>query len=658
MNKRQLNENDLFEFFSVASPKIAPNGKEAIFTKTSIDEEENIYIANLFHVDLETNNITQWTYGNDRISSPAWSFDGKSIAYLSNRDESNQVYVMPANGGEAKKVTDYENGVSSFLWSPCGEKLWVTSAVKEGTTFTYKAEQEDKKKPKPYRATKMKYQMDGVGLLPQDLYRQIGIVEIASGKVTQFTEGNHQHSLMAVSHNGKKIVMGVNRNDNQDHEFKQPLYLVDVDTKEELVLIDAEGYFGGVAFSYDDENIAYVGADRTYENTTHTDLYVYNCTDQTTTCITEYIDAPLGDLVFADAQQGINAPAVVWTEMNDLYFQLSTMGDVRLYYASLDGAVYPASPEKEHIYDYDMAKDGTFAVVAVSSPIHPGELYKQTIATGERNVLTSFNQNFVEEVALVEPEAIVYKSVHNWDVHGWLIRPASFKEGDKYPLIVNVHGGPATMYANTFVHEIQLLAAKGYGVLYVNPRGSHGYNQQFVDAVRGDYGGADYADIMAGLDHVLAENDWIDPERIGLTGGSYGGFMTNWIVGHTNRFKAAVTQRSISNWVSFYGVSDIGYYFCDWQHDADMTDVEKLWDLSPLKYAKDIETPLLILHSEDDLRCPMEQAEQLYITLKGMEKETELVRFPQSDHNLSRSGIPNLRIDRLNEITGWFERYL
>ena len=658
MGKRILEVNDLFEFVSVASPKIAPNEKEAVFTKTSIDEEENKYITNLFHVDLETDDVTQWTYGNDRVSSPAWSVDGKVVAFLSNRDEKNQVYVMPATGGEAKKVTDFDKGVSSFLWSPCGKKLWVNASVKEDETFTYIEEKDDKKKPKPYRATKMKYQMDGVGLLPQDMYRQIGVVEIASGEVTQFTEGNHQHSLLAVSHDGKKIVMGVNRNDNQDREFKQPLYLVDVDTKEEVVLIDSDGYYGGVAFSHDDAYIAFTGADRTYENATQSELYVYNCADQTTTCITENIDAPVGDLVVADAQQGTSAPAVVWTKDHALYFQLSTMGDVRLYYASLDGAIYPASPENEHIYDYDLVEDGTFAVVAVSSAIHPGELYKQTIATGERKALTSFNKKFIEEVTLVEPEAIVYKSEKDWDVHGWLLKPSNFKEGEKYPLIVEVHGGPATMYANSFFHELQLLAAKGYGVLYVNPRGSHGYSQEFVDAVRSDYGGGDYADIMAGLDYVFAENEWIDTERLGVTGGSYGGFMTNWIVGHTNRFKAAVTQRSISNWVSFYGVSDIGYYFSEWQHGADMTDVQRLWDFSPLKYAENIETPLLILHSENDLRCPMEQAEQLFITLKSMEKETELVRFPQADHNLSRTGIPNLRIERLNEITGWFEKYL
>ena len=179
-----------------------------------------------------------------------------------------------------------------------------------------------------------------------------------------------------------------------------------------------------------------------------------------------------------------------------------------------------------------------------------------------------------------------------------------------------------------------------------------------MDGVRGDYGGGDYEDIMAGLDYVLASYEWIDDNRLGVTGGSYGGFMTNWIVGHTNRFKAAVTQRSISNWISFFGVSDIGYYFSEWQHFAHMKSADKLWELSPLKYAENVETPLLILHSEKDFRCPIEQAEQLYMTLKSLGKEVGFVRFPDSDHHLSRTGLPNLRLARLTQIIEWFKKYL
>ncbi|PSL24165.1 dipeptidyl aminopeptidase/acylaminoacyl peptidase [Planomicrobium soli] len=658
MAKNAVEIKDLTKLVSVANPKISPDGTEAVFVRTHIDEEENTYIAHLYHTDLESGETTQWTHGQERVSAPAWSADGKYVAFLSTRDEKNQLYVIPARGGEARSLTEFEKGVDSFLWSPCGEKIWFAAMVKEGQMFTDKEEKEEKKKPEPFIVDKLKYKMDGLGLVPQDFHRHIGVVDIASKNVEKLTEGNYHHNLEAVSHDGGKLVFGVMREENLDFIFRQPLFLYDIETKTETPVMDEEGYFEGAAFSHDDKKIAFVGGTREYENATHSKVYVHDVPGQSVVCLTEGLDAPVGDYVVADHQQGASAPPVVWTKDDHLYFQVSTMGDVRLYFASLDGAIYPASQEQEHVYGYDISRDGVFAVLATSDPTNPGELYKLVIATGELTQLTEFNKAYLEETELIAPEAIVGKGAQDWDVHGWLMKPRGFTEGEKYPLIVNIHGGPHAMYANTFFHEMQVLAAKGFGVLYVNPRGSHSYSQQFVDAVRGDYGGGDYEDIMKALDGVLEEHDWIDVDRLGVTGGSYGGFMTNWIVGHTNRFKAAVTQRSISNWVSFFGVSDIGYYFSDWQIRADMTDVETLWQHSPLKYASNVETPLLILHSENDYRCPIEQAEQLYVTLKTLKKEARFVRFPEADHNLSRTGKPNLRFARLEQISGWMEQYL
>lgn len=658
MTKRKLEATDLFAIQSITNPVISPNGKEAVFIRTEMHKEDNKYYGYLYHVDIETNEITQWTHSKDRVSSPKWSEDGKQLAFLSNRDEKNQIYIMSAKGGEAKQLTKLEKGVFSFIWSPCSKKIWFSAPLKEGKSWTDKAEKEDEKKPEAYIVEKMKYHGDGVGLLPKDTYRQIGSIVIASEEITAFTEGTFNHSLQAISHDGKKLVIGVNRVENTDFSFREPMLLIDVETKKESVIVEESGYFGGATFSADDKYIAFGGMLHTFKNATHAEVYVYEVSTGILQVLTEGIDAPVGDYAGADIQQGASAPDVVWTNQNHLYFQLSTMGDVRLYFASLEGEIYPATPENEHIYGYDIASDETYALATISNPIFPGELFKLNLATGERIALTKFNEELLNEVELVEPEAIVYKGLNDWDVYGWLMKPAGYQVGEKYPLIVEIHGGPHTMYANTFFHELQLLAAQGYGVLYVNPRGSHSYSQQFVDAVRGDYGNGDYEDIMAGVDYVLKENDWIDETRLGVTGGSYGGFMTNWIVGHTNRFKAAVTQRSISNWISFYGVSDIGYYLTPWQIGTDMTDIDKLWDASPLKYAANIETPLLILHSENDYRCPIEQGQQLYITLKAMGKETSFVRFPQSDHNLSRVGLPNLRQTRLEQITSWFAKYL
>ena len=660
MTKKAIEINDLTKLVSVTDPHISPDGKEAVFIRTMIDEEENTYRGHLFHLNLDSGEQTQWTHGKERVSFPQWSYDGKFVAFLSDREEKNQLFVMSAKGGEARALTEFEKGVNSFRWSPCGKRIWFNALLKEGKAFTDKEEKEkeEKKKPEPVFVSKMKYKMDGVGLVQQEFHRHIGVIDIESKEVDQITEGNYHYSLEAVSHDGAKLVYGVVREENLDYVFRQSLYLYDVESKQETTVTEEDGSFGGAAFSFDDSKIAFVGSTRQYHNATHAEVYVYDSADQTRTCLTESLDVPVGDYVVADHQQAANTPAVVWTKDDHLYFLVSTMGDVRLYFASLDGAIYPASPDVEHVYGYDVSPDGTFALAAISNPVNPGEIYKLTIATGERSSLTHFNKTFLEETELILPESIVAKGAKEWAVHGWLMKPRGFKEGEKYPLVVNIHGGPHAMYANTFVHEMQLLAAKGFGVLYVNPRGSHGYSQEFVDAVRGDYGGGDYEDIMKSLDSVIETNSWIDTDRLGVTGGSYGGFMTNWIVSHTNRFKAAVTQRCISNWISFFGVSDIGYYFSDWQIGADMTDVDTLWKHSPLKYAKNVETPLLILHSENDFRCPIEQSEQLYITLKSMGKETEFVRFPEADHNLSRTGKPNLRYVRLEQITGWMEKYL
>lgn len=655
-----LTKEHLYTLQSVTAPVLAPNGQEAVFVRTLIDQEDNKYYAHLFHVELASEEVTQWTFGKERVSGAKWSPDGKQVAFLSNRDEKNQLYILKRNGGEAKKVADFPYGVSSFVWSPCGQKLWVTASLKDGTAFTDAVEKEDKKLPEAYVVDRMKHKMDGVGgngLRKQGMSTHVAEVTL-DGTITQFTEGNHDYALNAVSHDGKKLIIGVNRSENQDFEFRQPLYIVDVATKEETVLVEQAGYYGGAAYSFDDRYIAYVGSDATFKNATHTNVYVYDTETGQTSNLTESLDAPVGDYAVADFQQGAAAPAVVWTETNALYFQVSTMGDIRLYYATLEGELYPATPESEHVYGYAVAKSGNEAIVTVSNPTFPGELFTHNIATGERKQLTHFNDAYLAETTLSTAEPIVFKGAKDWDVHGWIMKPANYVEGEKYPLIVEVHGGPHTLYANTFFHEMQLLAAQGYGVLYINPRGSHGYSQAFVDAVRNDYGGGDFEDIMLATDYALANYDWIDTERLGLTGGSYGGFMTNWAVGHTNRFKAAVTQRSISNWISFFGVSDIGYYFTDWQIGGDMSDIEKLWHHSPLKYAKNVETPLLILHSEKDFRCPIEQAEQFYITLKTMGKEVGFVRFPDCDHNLSRTGTPNLRIQRLEQIVGWFEKYI
>jgi acylaminoacyl-peptidase len=271
--------------------------------------------------------------------------------------------------------------------------------------------------------------------------------------------------------------------------------------------------------------------------------------------------------------------------------------------------------------------------------------------------ITGLNSAWLKTVAIAKPQEVWFTSTGKTRVQGWVLKPPSFRRGRRYPGIVEIHGGPNAQYGYTFFHEMQLLAARGYVVFYCNPRGSQGRGKDFSAAIVNAWGTVDYEDIMAGADWFFAQ-PYVDPKRAGVTGGSYGGYMTNWIVGHTRRFKAAVTQRSVVSLKSFYGTSDLG-----WNDDREFggppwKNPEGYERMSPLTYAKDVRTPLLILHNENDYRCLIEQAEQLYTTLKVMGKKVEMVRFPEEFHGLSRHGRPDRRIARLEHILRWFHKYL
>ena len=649
MTKQKVTAQDITEITSVAAPVFHPTEDKVAYVATAINAEKNTYESSIY-VTTVTGEPVQWTHQKDRISSVKWSPNGSYLSFLSNRNEKNQLYILPVTGGESRQLTTLPYGVSSYEWDPSEQTLWITARYDAETGWEEPEEKKDEF-PKTYTAKKMKYIQDGGGLVDHSKYSQIGRISL-DGNLELWSNEHKNESVQAVSPDGKQLVISSTTLED-DQVFESAVYLADVETKTKTAVTNEPGYYGGAAYSKDGRYLAFVGSNRTFENATHSNIYVYDLQAKTVESLTEGLDAPVGDYVVADVQQGASAPSVVWTKDKHLYFQLSTQGDVRIYAAALDGQIYPVTGENEHVYGYSVNADATTLAVTVSNPVFPGELIFHEIQSGERKQKTNHNKDYMETKQLIEPEAIVFEGPLGWQVHGWLIKPPEAQEG-KVPLVTNIHGGPHAFYANTFFHEMQLLASQGFGVLYINPRGSHSYSQEFVDAVRGDYGGNDYQDILAAVDYVVEQYEWVDSNRLGVTGGSYGGFMTNWIVGHTDRFKAAVTQRSISNWISFYGVSDIGYYFTEWQIQSDMTDIDKLWDHSPLKYAANVTTPLLILHGEDDLRCPIEQAQQLYITLKRMGKETEFVRFPNADHNLSRTGLPNLRIARLEEITGWF----
>ncbi|SFA79642.1 MULTISPECIES: S9 family peptidase [unclassified Bacillus (in: firmicutes)] len=657
MQKRGIRAEDLYKLNSVTDPRISPDGNSCVFVETMMNKESQKYYSHLKWIPLhKKDEPVQWTFGESKNHSPRWSPDGQKIVFISNRNGKNQLFVLNVNGGEAKQITSLPRGASNPVWSPDGKRIAFSTSLR-GDTRIENADQEEKTTITPLEVEEMKYKSDAEGFWNGD-YKQIAVLEIETGKVEQLTTGETDHQLFCWSPDGKYLAIGADQNVNKDDSFLQDVFMLDVLEKSLTKITEGSGYFGNVTWSPNGKYLGLIGHESEFKNATLPKAWIYHLESKSMNCLTDSWDVAVGDMMISDFQYGAVNPGILWTaDSESFYFLASDYGSTAVYYGNLNGEIYPALLDQQHAYGLSI--DGfDKAVIAISSTIETGDLYELTVTEGKLERLTNVNENFLDEIQLSEAESFYFTGENGLNIQGWLMKPVGFEEGKKYPLILEIHGGPHMMYGNTYMHEFQKLAANGYAIVFVNPRGSHGYGQEFVDAVRGDYGGNDYGDLMSAVDYVLETYDFVDENRLGVTGGSYGGFMTNWIVGHTNRFKAAVTQRSISNWISFYGVSDIGYYFTEWQMKTDMSDIETLWKHSPLAYVKNVETPLLILHSEKDYRCPIEQAEQLFIALKRLGKQTKFVRFPGENHELSRSGHPSLRIDRLNHIVCWFNQYL
>ncbi len=656
--KRGMTAEDLYKLKSVNDPQVSPCGTKAVYVQTSIHEEKHQYISNLFLTNLEKNTSSQWTYGEGKNTSPRWSPDGSSLAFLSDRNGLNQLFLMSAAGGEAKALTKEHLSVSQPVWSPDGTKILAAISLAPSDELD-KEDKDEKKQPEPLVVDDMRYKSDAAGFV-KNRKRQLAIIDVKTGELELIGSREFDYNDGAWSPDGKSIGFTSNMTDDPDQTLISDVFILSLETNEQQQLTNSNGFFGNLSWSPDGSYLSFLGHEKEFQSATFSKIWLYSMKSGELTCYSADWDVHISDAVVADFISGSVYPGLIWTENSQgFYFILTDQGNTGVYYGSLEGQTLPVRFEQEHVYGLSVHTGSHTAVLGISRPDHPGDLYFFDFSTGENRQLTNVNEEFLQKIELAVPEAIEWKAEDGLELHGWIMKPAGFKDGEKYPLVLEIHGGPHAMYANTYFHEFQMLASSGKAVLYTNPRGSHGYGQHFVDQVRGDYGGSDYTDLMSAVDYALETYDYIDKDRLGVTGGSYGGFMTNWIVGHTNRFKAAVTQRSISNWISFYGVSDIGYYFTEWEIGGDLiNDFDKLWHHSPLKYVTNVETPLLILHGEKDYRCPVEQAEQLYIALKRLKKETKFVRFPEANHELSRSGHPKLRIDRLNHIKGWFDEYL
>ncbi|WDQ34681.1 S9 family peptidase [Paenibacillus marchantiae] len=662
---RGITSEDLFQITWVNDPTPSPQGGQLVYVSRKTNEARDGYSSHLRLLNLENQKDRAFTSG-DKDHAPAWSPDGSQLAFLREHEGKTQVWLIASDGGEAQQVSHLKHGVSSLLWSPDGLTLLVKSSVDMSEKDEDETEDINKKLLQELVVDRIRMKSDSGGLWNgrrTHLFR----VPTEGGEAIPVTTGHYDVGDYVWSPDGESIAwiaqFPEEGEQHNDYTLTNHVYRAKADGSD-VQQLTPEGYsFGRLTYAPDGQSLALLASDRSYGNATLVKLYTLPISGGQPVCLSKDWDVQINHSLVGDMRSHLTNTGPVFSRDGSSILCLVTIeGSVRIARFARDGshAEYILPDEKE-FYQFAELENGQI-VAGVADVLHPGDLflYTQPDEVGAEPIqLTHSNPQLDEEIQLSTPETFWFDSSDGLRLQGWMLKPAGMVEGVKVPTILEIHGGPHMMYGFTFMHEFQILAAQGYAVVYINPRGGLGYGQQFVNACRGDYGGGDYRDLMEAMDYALSRYSFIDESRLGVTGGSYGGFMTNWIVGHTDRFKAAVTQRSISNWLSFYGVSDIGFFFTEDQIGGNAwDDTEKLWKHSPLAYVGNVSTPLLILHGEQDLRCPIEQAEQLYVALKRRKQTTRFVRFPGANHELSRGGHPHLRVRRLEHIAGWFNKHL
>lgn len=637
-----MRPDDVYELRWADDPRIAPDGRMAAYVAWRVDLEENDYAGAIWLVPLDgTGEPRRLTQGEKQDVSPRWSPDGAWLAFLSNRDtKAKQLYVLPATGGEARRLTDLDEDATEPVWSPDGTRIAFSSRVRDPAY-----EEEDERRRSPRRFRRLQFKLDDEGWTGDRRRHLFTVPADGSAPPTQLTDGDFEDEAPAWSPDSRRIAFSSAREDDWDIELVRDLYVVDADGGDPQRLTGGDGAYAAPAWSADGARIACRFTPGRWDSPRHGQIALVDAGSGERRVLTESLDrncAPYPD---------IREP--VW-DGHSLLFVLEDSGYNPLYRVPADGSGGP-EPVLERIWVTAFDCVGGTIVHAATAPALPPELY-----AGERRL----TEIAAPAEGAIEPERFTAVSEDGSEVEAWVMRPAGFEAGNRYPTLLEIHGGPFTQYGNRFFDEFQVYARAGYVVLYANPRGSSGYGEEWGRAIRGPveggpgWGTRDYEDLMAVVDEALERFDFVDPGRLGVLGGSYGGYMTTWIVGHTDRFRAACSERSVNNFVLEGGSADIGWAFkaiigAHWFEAPDA-----FRDVSPSTYAENITTPLLILHSENDLRCPVGNAEDLFAILRLRKQDVELVRFAAEGHNLSRSGSPVHRVQRFEAILDWFERKL
>ncbi len=652
MAKRPIDASDLFRIRLVSDPQVSPDGSQVAYTVTELDEKENRYRAAIWLVPLAGGEPRRLTSGKHRDGQPRWSPDGATIAFTSDRkqddDLKGQIWTIAVAGGEPTRLTSLSDGVEEFVWSPDGRSIAAVSKVRAG-------EHDSDTDVRVIRTPR--YRFDGEGFL-DDKYRQIFGIDATTGVARQLTDGRFEHQHPAWSPTGHEIAFDSNREPGWEMSPYRDIYAVRVAGKSIRRVTDGSGKWSSPTWSPDGAILACYGTRRVMSDSARTELFTVPAGSGVPASLTDHIDRNLRDGATADLVTFPSRSPLWDANGQAISLVFSEQGQVHLARVSVpDGEMQELTSGRRRVGAIALVPGGGYVYMANTATTPPEIFACDENGRNERQ-LTQHNAAWLDDVQISEQESFWVESADGRKVHGWIMKPIGFEEGTKYPLVLEIHGGPFGMYGETMMHEFQLLAARGYVVLATNPRGSTGYGDDWAGQLFRGWGKNDFPDVMAAIDWTIAQG-YVDETRMGVTGGSYGGFMTNWVISHTERFAAAVTGRCVSNMYSTFGTDDIFFASAEQTIGAlPWEDPDIYWELSPITYVDNIETPLLIEHQEHDYRCPIEQAEQLYTALKRRGKTVEMVRFPDESHGMSRTGQPKHRIERLRYIMDWFDRYL
>ncbi|MEE9166431.1 MAG: S9 family peptidase [Candidatus Neomarinimicrobiota bacterium] len=656
MKKRPIQISDLYRFKLVNDPQISPDGEQIVFVVETIHKKDKKYYTNLAAVPTKGGRVRYLTSGKKNNLAPRWSPDGKTVAFVSKKEESSQIWLLPMEGGEAKKLTRLPRGkINQLKWSFDGKTVgFLFHPLGKEVTF----DESGKPEVPAYRHIRnIWYRLDGEGFLDSE-FTHVWTANARTGAARQVVKGDWNDTFFNWSPDGKRIAFISNRKKDWQYRLEEDdLFVIPAKGGNIRKIRTPAGPKEGISFSPDGKSLAFLGHTRPYEG-----WGVVNYTVRTVGVngknyknLTGALDRTAYSITLGDLTPSFLITSPVWDGSGQwIFFTASSEGGSPLYRVHAETGEIESIIHEMVVITFSLDRDGKTVAIHGGQEESPDEVYFLNMKTGKLKQVTHLNQVFLNAREFNLPEEIWFKSGRT-DLQGWILRPPEVKK--KYPFILQIHGGPRCQYGRLFFHEMQVLAAHGYVVMYTNPRGSQGYGEKFADAITGKWAEPAMKDLMAAVDYAQSLG-YLDEKRMGVTGGSYGGYMTNWVVTHTNRFAAAVTQRSVSNLSSMFGSSDFGFDM-DWEFKSTPWDDPELYaKWSPITYIKRCETPLLIIHSEDDWRCNVEQDDQMFMALKFLKRDVEYVRFPEEPHGLSRHGRPDRREVRLKFMLDWFDRYL